>query len=94
MKKLLLLLSLSLMACVAETADEPENIESSLSPTQKSYAVPASLELNSVNPNVACQRVWDCERCSGNRNRNFVVEICDDGTQRRISTGPCGEPCH
>lgn len=93
MKNLIALMFLSLAACGVEMADDPSSVEAAPVSTQKSYAAPPSLELNSVNPTVACDRVWDCERCQGNRNRNFLTEICDDGTQRRIQTGPCGEPC-
>lgn len=41
----------------------------------------------------ACFRVWDCQTCSNGSSQNVLVEICDDGSERIVRAGPCGQPC-
>jgi hypothetical protein len=93
MKKLFALLFLSLAACGVEMVDEVEDVQEPTPAFMQSYAAPATLELGELRPTVNCDPVYLCERCQTNRNRNYIVEFCDDGTRQRVYTGPCGEPC-
>jgi hypothetical protein len=94
MKKFLLLLSLSLMACAVELVDEREHVEESPASVQKSYAAPATLELRPANPS-SCYTQWECFVCgTPYYTMNAVVERCSDGSWQVIQEGPCGEPCY
>jgi hypothetical protein len=97
MKKVFALMMLSLVACVAEPAVEDDGegeveVEPTSAPeVQKSYVAPMP-DWNATT--AGCFQQWECETCQGIKNRNVLIEYCDNASPRRVHVGPCGQLCY
>ncbi len=95
MKSFLVLLSLSLVACVTEPDADVEDTDSASSSTltEMSLTPLLSTEAGPAMQSLTCYQIWYCSKC-GTRRRNVLHEQCDDGSDTIIYTGPCGEACY
>lgn len=95
MKRFLVLLSLSIVACVSDPGAEPEDTDRTGSPAlaETSQAASQDPEGGPVIQSLTCYQTWYCTWC-GNRRRNVLREECDDGSSTVIYTGPCGQACY
>lgn len=99
MKSFLVFLTLSFVACVAEPGADVEDTDSASSSTltemspEMSFTPLQSTEASPATQSLGCYQIWHCGKC-GTRRRNVLHEVCDDGSNTIIYTGPCGEACY